>query len=120
MKSYGSNSSRLHKNLQPGDALNICRVVHCKRQPYDIYIGRPSKWGNPFSHKDGTLAKYKVHTREAAVEAYRKWITVGDGKYLLEHLHELKGKTLGCWCKPQSCHGDILAKLAIQYFCQPA
>src|ERR1700759_4623924 len=118
MNSNGINSSALDRNRQLGQASELCRVVHCKRQPYDVYIGRPSKWGNPFSHNEGTLAKYKVATRAAAVEAYQKWITVGDGRYLLKHLHELKGKTLGCWCKPQSCHGDILAQLTAQYCSQ--
>lgn len=89
-------------------------VVHCKRANYDVYIGRPSKWGNPFTHiKDkNTLAKHIVKDREEAISKYREWITTGEGQHLLKDLHELKGKTLGCWCKPQSCHGDILVELA--------
>lgn len=86
-------------------------VVHCKRAKYDVYIGRPSKWGNPFSHLYGTKAKYKVETRAEAIEAYRLWITEGEGQHLLADLHELKGKKLGCWCKPLSCHGDVLIDL---------
>ena len=88
------------------------RAVHCKKECYDIYIGRPSKWGNPFSHKAGTLAKYKVDSREEAIDAYYRWITEGEGKHLLDDIHELQGKVLGCWCKPLACHGDILAGLA--------
>lgn len=86
------------------------RVVHCKKEPYDVYIGRPSKWGNPFTHlNNGTLAKFKVATREEAVEKYEEWIR--QQPQLLADLHELDGKVLGCWCKPKSCHGDILVKL---------
>lgn len=111
------------QNLQTAEtqALNIpvvsCSVVHCKKAPYDVYIGRPSKWGNPFTHKqDGkTLAKYIVSSRDEAVEAYREWITNGEGKHLMSDLHELKGKVLGCWCKPLSCHGDILAELVAEH-----
>ena len=89
------------------------KVVHCKREPYDVYIGRPSKWGNPFSHiKDGkTLAKYVVNTREDAISAYKEWIINGDGKHLLADLHELSDKVLGCWCSPKPCHGDVLMEL---------
>jgi|TARA_R110000868_G_scaffold195851_1_gene441596 hypothetical protein len=90
------------------------KVVHCKKESYNVYIGRPSKWGNPFTHRpDGkTLAKYVVKDRDTAVNAYREWITNGDGKHLLDDLHELKGgKILGCWCKPQACHGDVLLEL---------
>lgn len=92
----------------------MSKVVHIKKEGYDVYIGRPSKWGNPFTHiKNGSnLAKYQVATREEAVEAYRKWITEGEGKHLLNDLHELKDKTLGCWCAPKACHGDVLAELA--------
>ena len=78
------------------------RVVHCKRESYDVYIGRPSKWGNPFKiGLDGT--------REEVIEKYRNYIM---GSYLLEDTKELKGQTLGCYCKPAACHGDILAELA--------
>lgn len=95
----------------------MCKIVHCKKEPYDVYIGRPSKWGNPFTHKDDgeTLAKYTVSSREEAVESYRDWIENGEGKHLLKDLPELKGKTLGCWCKPLSCHGDILKSLVEKY-----
>ncbi|KKM65589.1 hypothetical protein LCGC14_1489730 [marine sediment metagenome] len=87
------------------------RVVHCKRERYDVYIGRGqgSIWGNPYSHKDGTLAKYKVDSREEAVKKYREYIL--NSPQLLGCLHELKGKVLGCWCHPKACHGDILVEL---------
>jgi hypothetical protein len=68
-----------------------------------VYIGRPSKWGNPFVvGRDGD--------RETVIEKYRAWI-MGQGE-LLADLHELRGKRLGCWCAPQACHGDVLAELA--------
>jgi len=102
----------------------MCKVVHCKREVYDIYIGRPSKWGNPYSHKNGTLAKYKVDTREEAVEKYKEYIL--NREDLLECLHELKGKVLACWCagkmplteedKPFRCHGQILLELIKERF----
>jgi len=90
--------------------MSNCKVVHFKKDPYDVYIGRGSKWGNPFSHKEGTLAQFRVSSRKEAIENYENWIKTQD--HLMESLHELKGKILGCWCKPQSCHGDILKKLA--------
>lgn len=86
------------------------RVVHCKREPFDVYIGRPSKWGNPFSHKENTLAEFRVPTREDAVSSYLDWVQTQPE--LMDALPELRGKTLGCWCAPQACHGDVLMKLA--------
>lgn len=81
----------------------MTRVVHCKKDPYDVYIGRPSKWGNPFVvGKDGS--------REDVIVKYGKWLN--ENQALLDDLHELKGKTLGCWCFPLPCHGDILADRA--------
>ena len=77
-------------------------VVHCKKDFYDIYIGRPSKWGNPFEiGRDGT--------REEVIEKYRFYLL---RSWLLNDIHELKDKVLGCWCHPLPCHGDILAELA--------
>ncbi len=79
------------------------KVVRCKKAPYDVYIGRPSKWGNPFEiGKDGT--------RKEVIEKYAEWIKTQP--QLLADLHELRGKTLGCWCSPSACHGDVLARMA--------
>lgn len=86
----------------------LTRVVHLKKEPYDVYIGRPSKWGNPYSHKEGTLAEFKVANRAEALEKFEKYLL--ENETLYNSLIELKGKTLGCWCKPNKCHGDILAK----------
>lgn len=86
------------------------KVVHCKKEPFDVYIGRPSIWGNPYSHKDGTKAQFRVSTIQEAIEKYRDYI-LGNPE-LLSRLPELAGKTLGCWCKPGPCHGDVLLELA--------
>jgi alpha-galactosidase len=78
-------------------------VVHCKKETYDVYIGRPSVWGNPFVvGVDGT--------RSEVIRKHAEWIVTQPG--LMSRIHELRGKRLGCWCSPKTCHGDILAKLA--------
>lgn len=79
-------------------------VVHCKKDSFDVYIGRPSKYGNQFKID-------KNHDREAVIELYHDWILT-QPELIVEIKNELKGKVLGCWCAPQRCHGDILAKLA--------
>lgn len=91
----------------------MSKVVHIKKEKYDVYIGRPSKWGNPYTHipDKETLAKYVVKTREEAISSYKEYILNGEGKHLLKDLHELQSKTLGCWCYPNKCHGDILLEL---------
>lgn len=90
------------------------KVVHCKREPFDIYIGRPSKWGNPFSHLSGTLAKYRVGSRAEAIQKYRQWIKTQQ--HLLDALHELRDQRLGCWCKPHECHGDVLIEMVVEKY----
>ena len=85
------------------------KVVHCKKSTYDVYIGRPSKWGNPFEiGVDGT--------REEVIVKYREYLL--SNKHLMNDLHELKGKTLGCWCKPHPCHGDVIAEVYRGLFTQ--
>ena len=78
-------------------------VVHCKKSKYDVYCGRPSKWGNCFEiGKDGN--------RKQVIEKYRKWLA--HNPELLKDIKELKGKVLGCWCAPLLCHCEVLAELA--------
>ena len=78
------------------------RVVHCKKDRYDVYIGRPSPYGNPFViGKDGTRAE--------VIAKYRTWAENNLG---IGHLQSLKGKVLGCWCAPEACHGDVLVEMA--------
>jgi hypothetical protein len=93
--------------------MNTSVVNISLREPYDVYIGRAvsrrrlaaSPWGNPFKiGRDGT--------REETIEKYRAYIQTRPD--LLARLLELKGKVLGCWCKPELCHGDVLAELADQ------
>lgn len=86
-------------------------VVHCKKARYDVYIGRPSIWGNPFSHKEGTLAQFRVATREQAIAKYEEWIRARPDMVALAK-SVLKAKVLACWCKPLPCHGDVLARIA--------
>jgi hypothetical protein len=92
----------------------MCKVVHCKRDSYDVYIGRGqgSKWGNPFTHHQhlgGNLII--VDSREEAVARYEEWLMEQPELVALAK-KELKGKILGCWCAPLACHGDILLKIA--------
>ena len=89
------------------------QVVHCKKSDYDIYIGRPSKWGNPFSHRDGTVAEFRVGSRAEAIQKYEDWIITQPN--LMADLIELRGKVLGCWCVPKQCHGNVLSKLIERY-----
>jgi hypothetical protein len=88
------------------------KVVNIKNgEPYDIYIGRGSKWGNPFSHLKYSQAQVVVDTREEAIECYQNWIQCSP-ELIADAKRELKGKVLGCFCKPLDCHGDILLKIA--------
>jgi len=86
------------------------RVVHCKRHPYNIYAGRPSPFGNPFSHEVGTLAQYRVGSREEAIERHAAWFLSNPA--LIERVkRELTGKVIGCWCAPKRCHCDVYARV---------
>lgn len=87
-------------------------VVNIRNEACDVYIGRGrgSAWGNPYSH----LRNYGTHhveSREKAIEMYRAYIRARPD--LLARLEELRGKRLGCWCKPLACHGDVLVELLL-------
>ena len=85
------------------------KVVHCKQEPYDVLIDRTTKWGNPYSYKKSKSALYQVKNRKEAIAKYEEWLTEQIEKGELD-IEELRGKILGCWCKPSSCHGDVIIK----------
>jgi len=79
---------------------------HHKGIPKDaIYVGRPTKWGNPFEIG-------KAGTREEVVEKYRKFLVEGGYNGSVVDVRELRGKDLVCWCAPKTCHADILLEMA--------
>lgn len=82
----------------------MTKVVNLRKEKYDVYIGRGSKWGNPFMMKN-----YSEEERNRVCDEYEKWFWTTD---LPNQIHELKNKKLGCYCKPKRCHGDFLVRLA--------
>lgn len=86
--------------------MSSTRVVHFKKSHYDVYVGRPSKWGNPFS-----LGEHG--TRREVIVKYKDYVL--NNPELMASLHELEGKILGCWCHPLPCHGDVLVELVRKY-----
>jgi len=88
----------------------VSLVVHCKRDTYDVYVGRPSPFGNPFSWKSDTLAQFRC-TQEDCLRLYETWL-LGQPELVARVKAELRGKVLACWCAPKPCHGDILARIA--------
>jgi hypothetical protein len=81
----------------------MTKVVNKYKEPFDEYIGRGSIFGNPYRiGRDGS--------REEVIELYAihfLYKMVNDPEFKRRVL-ALKGKTLGCFCKPNSCHGDII------------
>lgn len=66
------------------------------------YVGRPTKWGNPFViGRDGT--------RDEVIARYERYLYESG---LFDDLDELEGKDLECWCAPLPCHADVLLRLA--------
>jgi hypothetical protein len=86
-------------------------VRHVRRDAYDVYVGRPGPWGNPFSSRTGTLAEVRVGSREEAVARHREWLLADPYMVSLVRSH-LRGKALGCWCTPLACHAETLVEVA--------
>lgn len=86
----------------------MCKVLNARQvgkhaSATRVYIGRPSKWGNPFViGRDGSRAE--------VIAKYRAWIVAQPA--LMNALDELRGRDLVCWCAPLACHGDVLIDLA--------
>lgn len=93
-----------------------------KKTAKDIYIGRGSELGNPFTHKEleNTKAQYKCDSREKAILNYEFYIRDKIEKRdsnICKKLNEIFSMAckndvfLVCFCKPKSCHGDIIKKI---------
>ena len=82
--------------------IQLMRKKGWKKPPNTRYVGRPTKWGNPFNLKEYDL--------ETSLRLYAEWLD----KKLAEDptfLDELKGMDLACWCKPtEACHADIIIR----------
>ncbi|WOF45576.1 DUF4326 domain-containing protein (plasmid) [Sphingopyxis indica] len=99
----------------------MCRVLNKHRSGVPtgaVYIGRGSKWGNPFRiGRDGD--------RATVIAKYARWLA--SQVHLLRALDELRGRDLVCFCAPLPCHGDLLRRLAnasreerIAWWCEAA
>lgn len=89
-------------------------VVNKYKENYDIYIGRGSLYGNPFSTKASKHDVRQVESKEEAIEKYKEmWLRRLEShpEHTMKLLLKLKGKRLGCFCKPSKCHGDVLVEL---------
>ncbi len=89
------------------------RVVHHRKSEYDVYIGRlPGGKFNKWAYPKELRNKFPEGTpRKVIIDAYEKYLL--SNKDLMSDLHEIRGKILGCWCRPEkTCHGDILKKHA--------
>lgn len=82
----------------------MTKVVNKHKDKYDVYIGRGSLFGNPYViGVDGT--------REEVIEKYAQQFNLAlQDPIFKKAVLNLKGKTLGCFCKPQACHGDVIVK----------
>jgi len=89
----------------------MTKVVHCKKEPYDFYGGRPSFLGNPIKVGD-SLPDGSLVTRDFAINWYREYFLekVKIDKEFRKKVLALKGKIISCWCAPKPCHLDIVAE----------
>lgn len=77
-------------------------VVHCKREPFTHYIGRPSVFGNPFTVEE--------HGRLTAIALFEEWAR--QEPRVLDAIMALPGNAvLGCWCHKLPCHGHVIIRI---------
>jgi hypothetical protein len=100
------------KTMVKTTVINI-RGVDVSKSPNYVYVGRGRGcvWGNPFSHLPDAFGTFKVKSRAQAIQRHKEWV-LSEPELVAAIKRDLKGKVLGCWCKPKSCHGDTLAAIA--------
>ena len=104
------------------------RIWGWKMPPNTVYVGRPTKWGNPFRMRKLRNGGTDYLPLEI-IELYRMWLMSGWGHHQdwlqqwrasthipnspIADFPELRGKNLACWCPlDQPCHADVLLEIA--------
>lgn len=104
--------------------ISVTTVVNIKASKCTVYIGRSGKgktsiWGNPYIIGMSIPGVTTKATRKQVIDQYEKLMIARinrDAGYWLTELKKLKGHTLGCFCKPHACHGDVLVRLIKYYY----
>jgi len=87
--------------------------------PNTVYVGRPTKWGNPFIPQcyEAWSAGCQRDAIEMAVDDFSQWMRGEEYDLPFQQsvpsVEELRGKDLACWCPlDQPCHADVLLEIA--------
>ncbi len=88
----------------------VTHIRNRRKDPDEVYIGRPSKWGNPERFPE-SVGPVNAQIREMTIEKYRVYLR-GRPDLIADARRELRGKTLVCYCAPLECHGHVLARVA--------
>lgn len=88
------------------------KVVNLNKERYDVYIGRGAGERGLFGNPHVLDANASSSLRALCIEKFETYFLerLETDAYFKRRVHELKGKTLGCFCKPKQCHGDVIAK----------
>jgi len=97
-----------------GDEFGKTVVVNVMKDDYDVYIGRYNKWkgleGSMFRNREW-MKNNSMEERMRSIEVYRVWFYEEIKKeWFRKEVEKLRGKVLGCWCKPLPCHGDVIVE----------
>jgi hypothetical protein len=109
--------------------IKIVNIKNHLHSDFDYYIGRPSVLSNPYSHLEKSIAKYKVDSRDIAIDKYEEYFKekIKTDQKFIDELNKLidfyllnKQLNLCCWCYPKRCHGEIIKnyleeQIRIQY-----
>jgi hypothetical protein len=100
----------------------MSKIVHCKKSLYDIYCGRGKcprtgkyyNLGNPYSHKEGTAARFKASSLDESINSFESYVKnrMENDKEFKDSIESCKDQVLGCWCYPNRCHCEVIHKLA--------
>jgi hypothetical protein len=116
------------------DRIQLRRTPGWRKPPGAVVVARPSKWGSPFTVAQAIEAGFDLPHR-AAVSHFTAWFeghpdypdtfrgarTVFDRRWMREHLGDLTGRDLACWCPLRDehgevfpCHADVLLTMSAQ------
>lgn len=88
-------------------------IVNIRHEFCDIYIGREGRGESGYFGNPHVIGYCKIceahHNRDQCIEAFKNSFLcrISTDPEFVRRVKELKGKRLGCFCKPLNCHGDV-------------
>jgi hypothetical protein len=97
--------------------LGKTKVINKRFAADDVYIGRAATTGGGYFGNPYIMTHESM--REHVIDQYREYFNsrITTDPEFARRVLDLRGKRLGCYCKPRPCHGDVIVDWIAKAVC---